>query len=87
LKHEAPIEKLLCALLFLLTRQEGAPPPERAAMIDAHLVWLGDHPETEHLPLLRDTCRRLSPQRQSHPQTVAAADKPIWERPNLWTLH
>lgn len=87
MKREAPIEKILCALLFLLTRQEGAPPPGLAAMIDAHLVWLKDHPDTAHLPLLRDTCRRLSRQRQSHAQAMAAADKPISEMGNLWTLH
>ncbi len=58
--HSEPdIEQLLCALMFLLTRQACSPELSLAPMIREHLAWLMDHPDTRHQPILRKTCRRL----------------------------
>jgi hypothetical protein len=52
-------EQLLCALMFLLTRQVRSPDIVLAPHIREHLGWLADHPDTASQPMLRNTCRRL----------------------------
>ena len=52
-------EQLLCALMFLLTRQVRSPEMTLAPHIRDHLGWLADHPDTASQPMLRNTCRRL----------------------------
>jgi hypothetical protein len=82
-----PIEKLYCALLFLLTRRACAPPPELAAMIGEHLKCLADHPDTRDLPLLRDTCRRLAAHWPSRPGAKLASSRSAAARQRRSELH
>ena len=87
MKHDVPIEQLYSALLFLLTRSAHASPPELATMIAEHLRWLEDHPDTEELPVLRETCRRLVTQWQSRSRAAMAPSSTTPELRRRSDLH
>ena len=52
-------EELLCALIYLLTRQSSEQNAKLAPAIEHHLNRLVKHPEIASLPVLRKTCSRL----------------------------
>ena len=52
-------EQLLCALMYLLTRQARTPGQALEPAIRDHLARLTAHPDTRHQPILRKTCHRL----------------------------
>jgi hypothetical protein len=61
MKQDASLDELLCALLFMLSRQARFPHVDLSAVIREHLLWLADHPD-EALQRVRPTSRRLAGQ-------------------------
>ncbi|MDZ7753588.1 MAG: hypothetical protein U5S82_18575 [Gammaproteobacteria bacterium] len=70
MKNPNEVEQLLCALMFMLTRQANNPGMSLATPIRDHLQWLAEHPETARQPMLRKTCRRLMLQWQGYDEGV-----------------
>ena len=62
-------EQLLCALMYMLTRQAKNPGVSLATPIHEHLNWLINHPDTARQPMLRKTCQRLMLQWQADRHT------------------
>lgn len=60
MQRDPSFEELCSALLYLLSRNAGAPSPLLAALIRDHLGWLSAHPEAADLPALQKTCSRLA---------------------------
>jgi hypothetical protein len=54
------MEDLLCAVLYLLSRQSRQPQTDLSKEIKEHLQWLSNHPEATQFPVLRKTCDRLA---------------------------
>lgn len=54
------LDEILCALLFLLSRQARSPGIDLAPVISHHLLLLASHPEAAPLAQVRRTCRQLA---------------------------
>lgn len=76
--HQAPIDEILCALLFLLSRQARSPGVDLTTMIRDHLLWLAHHPEAVRLALVRKIGKKLATQWQGlGAEGVGSAGRPV----------
>ena len=75
MKGQSDTEQLLCALMFMLTRQAKNPGVPLAVPIRDHLDWLASHPDTAKQPMLRKTCHRLMVQWQEQCQQTSGTGR------------
>lgn len=55
-----PLDALLSAILYLITRQATNPQEHLPAAITIHLDWLATHPEANRYPVLLKTANNLA---------------------------
>lgn len=56
------LDELLCALVFLLSRQALSPHLDLSAAIQEHMLMVADHPDDAELARIRRACQRLAEQ-------------------------
>ena len=75
-----PLELLISALLYLMTRYTANPCPNIRQAIIHHLAMLQEHPNTRNSDALLNTARRLANEWIDRAETHA---QPATQRPHL----